>query len=204
MPGRSSSSALERSWMRRKFGRCGALVTDMRANRLLAGLLVLSGAWLLGTSAASAAVVSFEETGTLHRDPTGEGCSRYGMCDQRSSTAKLEAAAGEQNTVSVEASGGGLLFRDVATPLLAGPGCEPAAGGTVRCPRPKGTVTVLLGDGDDVAMTAVRAHVDGGPGTDEIALLGGGTVTAGDGDDLAWGGDARVGLDGQGGDDVLL
>src|SRR3954447_15069783 len=73
------------------------------------------------------------------------------------------AAPGERNDVTVTRPEGAVLVHDAGAPVT---GCEPIDPYTARCSPPVAEpvlVTVLLGDGDDVAHST-GADVEGGAG----------------------------------------
>ena len=125
-------------------------------------------------------------------DPTGDGCSRYMMCEYRNVV--VVAGAGEANALTVTATADGITIRDAGAPLSAGTGCTAAPDGVI-CPLHG--VRVRAGDGNDSVSVSgsVGAEVRGGPGGD--------VLTGGAGWDHLLGGGGADRLDGGAGSDLL-
>jgi Ca2+-binding RTX toxin-like protein len=153
-------------------------------------LAVLAGAMALAAAAPA-------QAGTARLDTTS---------DPRAGTTVdlvYEAAAGEDNGVTVSAEGNAsgttaLVVGDLAG-ALPGPGCtrpNPADATHVRCPVPSGATAesfqATLGDRDDslvllATAVALIGNVDGGDGNDSIVSSG--TMKGGPGNDSMRGGD---------------
>lgn len=107
-------------------------------------------------------------------------------------TVKIDATAGEANTISASGvpSGARLVLSDPATTLTAGAGCTQTAARAIECPLPN-EIVAALGDGDDTFAIA--------PGVALASSLSGGA-----GDDVLIGGAGADRLSGGGGLDRLV
>ncbi|ADB52272.1 calcium-binding protein [Conexibacter woesei] len=149
--------------------------------------------------------------------PSPRGCVDLG-------SVSVVAAPGERNVVTVTRELGGIVVvHDDGAPLVSAGDCSQVDSHTVRCPYP--SVGILLGDGDDSALLATNAAVDGGPGDDRlraereagyVSFIGGegndvldatdpnaSTLDGGPGDDVLSGSGGEDGLIGGAGDDQL-
>ena len=163
-------------------------------------LALALGCLALGAPAVEAATVSVV-TGR-YGDPTGDGCSRYMMCEYRE--VLVLASAGEANALTMTTGPGEVRIGDGGAPLSAGEGCSPAPDGVV-CPLHR--VRIQAGDMDDTVSLSgsIGAEVRGGGGADALTggsgfdhLLGGG------GDDVLDGGAQPDTLRGGAGSDRIL
>ena len=142
-------------------------------------------------------------------------------------TFTLTAAPGETNRISVVARDAVVVLRDEAAPIDPGAsGCESLDPSTVRCAVRASTdpgaasllsVSVVLGDGDDVARAdsdRLSVVLSGGEGSDVLdaraagrsdpVSTGGADLDGGEGDDLLLGGASHDELAGGPGRDRLL
>jgi Ca2+-binding RTX toxin-like protein len=170
---------------------------------------------LLALCAAPAQAATVSQTLAPYVEPPNtppeESCSRYSQCPSGVVTAKLAAAAGERNDVTVLSGNGALVFTDAGTPLIAGPGCGAQPDGSVSCPYPAvadaiSTLELALGDGDDSArlVGGLGATISGGAGADTIRGGGGfDEIAGGAGDDTILGRGAGDLLRGGTGRDVI-
>src|SRR4051812_47508668 len=113
---------------------------------------------ILGMACAAAPAGAAEVSATSTYVPGYKGSG------QTTTTAKLVAAAGERNVVTVRTleprppiAARTVVFADAGgTPLIAGPGCTAQADGTVQCPAEgSGTLSAVVQAGDqDDTVTA--------------------------------------------------
>ena len=157
----------------------------MTARRLIPPIALLGG--LAGMLlAAVPAIAGTAATVTKHHpDPTGDGCSKYSMCEYLE--IDYVAAQGEANAVTVSsvttpAGPGQTVIHDGGAPITPGAGCTRIDDHTVAC-SPH-AVSVLAGDMDD-------------------SVTGGNTLRGGPGDDRLTGGASHQVLDGDEGNDTL-
>lgn len=190
---------------------------------VLAAGAVAAGA--LGASAVTAATLSRTAEVIHYEDPSGDGCSRYSMCDQPTGEflTTFLAVRGERNEVTIAVEDDGLSIRDAGALLTLSPdsGCILRDEHAAICPLDRGT-DVRLFDGDDRAAVATDVvamqRVDGGPGADvlsgraplfggdgadRLTLVGGGGAEGGAGDDLLVGTAGDDSLAGGTGRDLL-
>jgi Ca2+-binding RTX toxin-like protein len=115
------------------------------------------------------------------------------------------AASGEENDVTVVATGGLFRITDPGAVITAGAGCEPVGRHEVTC-RP-GEKNVLVSVGDEADSVAVGpwptmfVRVYGQGGNDLVS--GGGGMSGGTGDDILRGGRFENRLEGGAGNDTL-
>jgi Ca2+-binding RTX toxin-like protein len=161
----------------------------------LAGLLLAAVPAIAGT----AAVVT-----KRHPDPTGDGCSRYAMCDYFE--IDFVAASGEANRVTISstttpAGPGETVIQDGGAPITPGAGCTRIDDRTVAC-QPY-AVSVIAGDMDDSVTGG--STLSGGPGDDRLTGSAFSQVLDGEeGNDTLSGGDADETLLGGPGVDLVL
>jgi Ca2+-binding RTX toxin-like protein len=137
-----------------------------------------------------------------YADPTGDGCSRYMMCEYLE--IDYVAAPGEANAVTVTPAAppdGQAVIHDGGAQVTPGEGCTRIDDHTVGC-RPY-AVSVDAGDMDD-SVTGGRT-LRGGPGDDRLTGDGTGQVLDGEeGNDTLSGGDGDDTLAGGSGVDLIL
>jgi hypothetical protein len=136
----------------------------------LAGLLLAAAPAMAGTAALV----------TKHYpDPTGDGRSKYSMCEYLE--IDYVAASGEANVVTVSslttpAGPGQAVIHDAGAPITPGEGCERIDDHAVACPRY--AVSIRAGDLDDSVTGGYTLR--GGPGDDRISGRGGSDELDGD------------------------
>jgi Ca2+-binding RTX toxin-like protein len=170
----------------------------------LAGLLLAAAPAMAGT----AAIVTKH-----YADPTGDGCSKYSMCEYFE--IDYVAAPGEANEVTVSSvttpgPPGQAVIHDAGAPITSGEGCTRIDDHTVACSRY--AVNVRAGDMDDSVTGADT--VEGGVGDDRLTgdasdqVLdgeeGNDTLSGGDGEDTLSGGEGVDVVLGEDGDDTLV
>jgi hypothetical protein len=129
-----------------------------RARRALVAAAAATGALIAVPAASQAATAQVANVGT-------NGVLTY------------SAAAGEANNVILSASSGRILIRDTA-PITAGAGCEINAAGDALCRITVDSVSVALGDGNDVAQYLLT-HAGGVFGQAGDDIINGGQRAAG-------------------------
>jgi Ca2+-binding RTX toxin-like protein len=175
-----------------------------RFARVLAAAVAVA---LLLAAPAGASTVSVVQAS--YPDPTGEGCSKYALCDHQ--ILAYSAGRGEDNTIAVMTGPGIAIVRDPSAGVTPASGCSAIDAHTASCSDtlgfgPLDMVNISSGDGNDsvVVDSSLVAHLTGGPGNDR--LLGGSssdTFRGGTGDDVLVGhhGDDRL-LGGPGNDQL--
>lgn len=123
----------------------------------------------------------------------------------------IAAAAGEANQIDIDVEAAGIDVRDIAAPLVNGPGCSVKSAHEVTCPLSGvSRIAATLDDGDD--RLSARAGdgldlpitADGGTGSDQInAMSAGSTLDGGAGADQLQGGSGVDHLTGGPGQDIL-
>jgi hypothetical protein len=129
-----------------------------RVRRALVAAVVATGAMVAVPAVSQAATAQIANVGT-------NGILTY------------SAAAGEANNVIVSVSSDKLLIRDTA-PISAGAGCQINAAGDALCRANVDSVSVALGDGNDVAQY-LAPHAGGVFGQAGDDIINGGQRVAG-------------------------
>ena len=147
--------------------------------------------WLLAAAPASAGTVKITES---------ESCDR--ICVKVKGVT-FTAAPGEANSTAITVGSGSITVVDTAAPVLAGDGCVAVDAHTARCDVASASLSVTLGDGNDVATVDAgisrlvqtlggpgddritgTGRLSGGPGADELRALGPGTAFSDDDGDV--------------------
>ena len=147
--------------------------------------------WLLAAAPASAGTVKITES---------ESCDR--ICVKVKGVT-FTAAPGEANSTAITVGSGSITVVDTAAPVLAGDGCVAVDAHTARCDVASASLSVTLGDGNDVATIDAgisrlvqtlggpgddritgTGRLSGGPGADELRALGPGTAFSDDDGDV--------------------